>query len=56
MANYRSGHKGVLLDPKDANLARQHPGDYLASMRECVAGALAAARRNRGFSASEVVR
>jgi len=55
VANYRSGRQGVLLDPKDANLARQHPGDYLYAMTECVAGALAAAAKTRGFSASEVV-
>ncbi len=52
---YRSGRQGVLLDPKDAHLARQHPGDYLAAMEQCVGGALAAARRARGFSASRIV-
>jgi L-ribulokinase len=55
VANYRSGRLGVLLDKADAHLARQHPGDYLSSMAECVTGALAAARRTRGFSASQVV-
>jgi L-ribulokinase len=55
VAAYRSGRQGVLLDPKDAHLARQHPGDYLVAMEECVKGALAQARRTRGFSASNVV-
>jgi L-ribulokinase len=55
IANYRSGRQGVLLDPKDLHLARQHPGDYLAAMRECVKGALNAAKRTRGFSPSAVV-
>jgi hypothetical protein len=27
--NYPSGKEGILLDPRDHNLARQHPGDYL---------------------------
>ena len=26
VVNYPSGQAGILLDPKDANLARQHPG------------------------------
>jgi L-ribulokinase len=55
VTGYRSGRQGVLLDPKDAHLARQYPGDYLAAMEQCVGGALAAARRARGFSASRIV-
>jgi len=55
VAEYPSGRKGVLLDPRDAHLARQHPGDYLSSMQACVRGALAAASRARGFSASRTV-
>ncbi len=52
---YRSGRQGVLLDPRDAHLARQHPGDYLLAMGKCVSGALAAARHKRGFSAARIV-
>jgi L-ribulokinase len=55
VAPYRSGRQGVLLDPQDAHLARQHPGDYLVAMEESVKGALRAARKTRGFSASSVV-
>jgi len=51
VARYRSGRQGVLLDPADAHLARQHPGDYLVALEESVRGALAAARRTPGFSA-----
>jgi L-ribulokinase len=51
VAQYRSGRQGVLLDSRDAHLARQYPGDYLAALEESVRGALAAARRTRGFSA-----
>jgi L-ribulokinase len=50
VAAYRSGRDGVLLQPGDPHLARQHPGDYLAALEESVRGALAAARRTRGFS------
>ncbi len=52
---YPSGHQGVLLDPRDHHLARQHPGDYLVGLEQAVRGALAAARRKPGFSADRVV-
>jgi L-ribulokinase len=55
VAEYRSGRQGVLLDPDDAHLARQHPADYLRAMEEGVRGALAAARRRRGFSRDQVI-
>src|ERR1039458_3389070 len=55
VARYRSGRQGVLLDPGDAHLARQHPGDYPVALEECVRGALAAAGRTRGFSAARGV-
>ncbi|MBL9213536.1 MAG: ribulokinase [Opitutaceae bacterium] len=53
--NYPSGHQGVLLDPKDHNLARQHPGDYLVGLEKSVRAALAAAGRKRGFSPARIV-
>jgi L-ribulokinase len=55
VAEYPSGEKGVLLDPKDPHLARQHPGDYLVALGRSVRGALAAARGRRGFSAQRIV-
>ena len=55
VVGYRSGRQGVLLDPRDANLARQHPGDYLTALEACVGGALAAAGRSGGFSAARIV-
>jgi L-ribulokinase len=51
---YPSGHEGVLLDPRDHRLARQHPGDYLFGLERSVKGALAQARRRRGFSAAAI--
>ncbi len=54
VAPYRSGRQGVLLDPRNPDLARQHPGDYVAALEESVRGALAQARRDRGFSARKV--
>ena len=42
--NYPSGHQGVMLDPRDHNVARQHPGDYLLGLEKTVKGALAQAK------------
>jgi L-ribulokinase len=53
--NYPSGHQGVLLDPKDHQLARQHPGDYLDGLEASVRGAIAAARKRKGFAAERIV-
>ncbi|HEY4300269.1 MAG TPA: ribulokinase [Candidatus Didemnitutus sp.] len=46
---YPSGRAGILLDPRDHHLARQHPGDYLYGLVGSVRGALTAARRRAGF-------
>jgi len=53
--DYPSGRQGILLDPKDHHLARQHPGDYLYGLEKSVQGALARARKTRGFDAAKVV-
>ncbi len=55
VVNYPSGQQGVLLDPKDHQLARQHPGDYLAVLGKSVKAALAAAKKTRGFSADKII-
>jgi L-ribulokinase len=55
VVEYPSGHQGVLLDAKDHNLARQHPGDYLYGLERSVKGALAAANRKRGFAPSKII-
>ncbi|HEY9154458.1 MAG TPA: ribulokinase [Opitutaceae bacterium] len=52
---YPSGHDGILLDPKDHHLARQHPGDYLTSLEKSVSGALKAAKKVRGFRNDAIV-
>lgn len=55
IVNYPSGQQGILLDPKDHNLARQHPGDYLFGLEKSVKGALAMAKKARGFDAKQVI-
>ncbi|MGF1657404.1 MAG: ribulokinase [Verrucomicrobiales bacterium] len=52
--NYPSGEQGVLLDPRQPHLARQHPGDYLLALEKCVAEALSQAQRNPGFDSQKV--
>ena len=55
VVNYPGGHQGILLDPRDHNLARQHPGDYLFGLEKSVKAALAQARKQKGFDAAQVV-
>jgi len=55
VADYASGERGVLLDPRDPHLARQNPADYLAGLRESVRGALAEADGEKGFSRERVI-
>jgi L-ribulokinase len=55
VVNYPSGHQGILLDPKDHNLARQNPADYLFGLEKSIKGALAQAKKKKGFSADQVV-
>jgi len=53
--DYPSGRHGILLDPRDHNLARQNPADYLYGLEKSVQGALAAARRRPGFSPDRII-
>lgn len=53
--NYPSGEQGILLDPKDPNLARQNPADYIEGFYRSVRGAVRAAARTPGFRAEDVI-
>jgi L-ribulokinase len=53
--DYPSGKRGVLLDPRDPNLARQYPGDYFYGLEKSVTGALQAASAVDGFSREKVI-
>jgi L-ribulokinase len=55
VVNYPGGDQGILLDKRDHNVARQHPGDYVFGLEKSVRGALAQARKQRGFDAAEIV-
>ncbi len=55
VADYPSGRQGILLDPKDHHLARQHPGDYLLGLESSVLGAIRAAKKSKGFSTAKII-
>jgi L-ribulokinase len=55
VADYPSGHQGVLLDSKDHTLARQYPGDYLVGLEQSVKSALTAAKKKRGFTTDKII-
>jgi L-ribulokinase len=52
---YPSGHQGVILDPHDHNLARQHPADYLLGLAAAVTGCLKQAAGAAGFAPERVI-
>src|SRR5438093_9712559 len=55
VVDYPSGKHGVLLDPRDHNVARQHPGDHLFGLEKSVRTALEQAAKADGFSPNEVI-
>jgi L-ribulokinase len=52
--NYEHGQDGIVIDPADPNLARQHPADYIKGLEEAVTGAMKDAA-GAGASAETVV-
>ena len=56
VVNYPSGEAGILLDPKDPDLARQNPADYVESMVKAVRQAINKARKaQKGFLAEQII-
>ena len=53
--NYRHGESGVVLDPDDPLLARQHPRDYVDGLEGSITGALQEARSADEFAPSGVI-
>lgn len=53
--DYPTGDGGVIVDPRDPNLARQHPGDYLAGIESIVPEVLRRAASHPGFDPGKVV-
>ena len=55
VVNYPSGQQGILLDPRDHNLARQSPADHLYGLEASIKGAIKSAGRRNGFSPKKVI-
>jgi L-ribulokinase len=54
--DYPSGTAGILLDPKDAHLARQNPADWILGIEKAVPAALAeAGKKVKGFDPASIV-
>lgn len=54
--NYPSGELGILTDPRDPNVARQNPQDYLDGLVAVVTGAIEQAKaKDAGFDAAQIV-
>ena len=52
---YPSGEAGILLDPNDADLARQHPGDWVAALEQSIRDAVDTAASDPAFDVNHVV-
>lgn len=53
--NYAGGESGILLDPKDPNLARQDPADYITGFYRSVRAVVRRACGKRGFRPEQVI-
>ena len=53
--DYEKGRAGVVVDPSNPELARQHPADYVKGIEKSIAGALAEASKAGDFSPSQVI-
>ena len=53
--NYPSGKLGILLDPKDPNVARQNPRDYIAGFSSIREAVKKARRKVPGFDPGSIV-
>jgi L-ribulokinase len=52
--NYRRGERGVVVDARRPELARQHPRDYLEGLRAAIRAALGVARK-KGAASEDVI-
>ncbi len=52
---YPSANEGIFTDPRDHNVARQSPADWLYGLEKSVKGAVAGARATRGFKPEQVI-
>ena len=55
VAGFAHGEAGILLDTRDPNLARQHPGDYIEGAEQVLREALKQAGNRAGFTPAQVI-
>ncbi|HDP36184.1 MAG TPA: ribulokinase [Candidatus Hydrogenedentes bacterium] len=53
--DFPTGEKGIVLDAKNPDMARQHPRDYLEATTATITGALHQATGSPGFASDRVV-
>lgn len=53
--DYEHGDAGIILDPRDPHLARQHPADYVKGTEASVRETLQEAAAHPGFSPEDVI-
>jgi L-ribulokinase len=54
--SYPSGHAGILIDPKEPNLARQNPEDYIKGIKETIIKSILEAREKfSNFNAENII-
>ena len=53
--DYRRGRAGIIIDEKDANIARQDPMDYIEGLGISIRGALEKARKVKGFTPENII-
>jgi len=54
--NYESGQAGIILDPKNPNLARQNPADYLRGLEAAIKKTLVLAKKTeKRFEPSQTI-
>jgi len=53
--DYRHGEAGIVLDPSEPDLARQHPRDYVDGAAAVIRAVLEQASTQHGFSTAQVI-
>ena len=53
--NYTKGKNGIILDPKNHNVARQHPYDYIKGLEICILGVLKQVKNKRKFDPNNII-
>lgn len=53
--NYESGNAGIITDPKDPNVARQNPLDWIKGMEIATKKIIERARKKKGFTPQNVI-